>query len=204
MSIYTVKNRIRDNGSRIRIIMGYRKMPGKSASKNKGGTNKSNVIFLLIPVVVFITAIAILLAWNQPGGSGGNTAFYLGTSKYMNIDITSSEWKNIYNNLTQIAQLNESTRIIMFGLTTCPHCHAQQEFFESEMSGKVLYLWVDMDEKAGSLFSQLTNLEISKGAPPQYALGVPHIIVLDKNGELVAVVIGEAKDKGFWDRLLST
>ncbi|AFL66310.1 thioredoxin family protein [Desulfurococcus amylolyticus] len=180
-------------------------MPGKSTSKNKGRTNKSNVILLLIPVVVFIAAIAILLlAWSQPGGSSGNIAFYLGTSKYMNIDITSSEWRNIYNNLTQIAQLNESTRIIMFGLTTCPHCHAQQEFFETEMSGKVLYLWIDMDEKVSSLFSQLTNLEISKGAPPQYALGVPHIIVLDKNGGLVAVVIGEAEDKGFWDRLLST
>ena len=199
-------------------------MPGKSTS-------------LLIPVVVFITAIVTLLVWNQLVGNSqnplsstspittatsppslssttpsstrtstmiDNIAFYLGTSKYMNIDITSSEWKNIYNKLTQIAQLNESTRIIMFGLTTCPHCHAQQEFFETEIPGKVLYLWIDMDDRAGSLFSQLTNLEISKGAPPQYVLGVPHIIVLDRDGGLVAVVIGEAKDKGFWDRLLST
>ncbi|MEL9908411.1 MAG: thioredoxin family protein [Desulfurococcus sp.] len=179
-------------------------MPGKSTSKNKGRTDKGNVIFLLIPVVVFIAAIAILLLWNQPGGGSGNIAFYLGTSKYMDIDITSSEWENIYNNLTQIVELNESTRIVMFGLTTCPHCHAQQEFFNTEMPGKALYLWIDTDKRVESLFSQLTNLEISKGVPPQYVLGVPHILVLDKNGGLVAVVIGEAEDKGFWDRLLTS
>ncbi|WP_083799343.1 thioredoxin family protein [Desulfurococcus mucosus] len=171
--------------------------------RSKGRNSGRGSLILLVPIVAFIIIIAVmLLMWHQPTGSGG-TPFYLSTERVAGVSFTGDEWRSIYSEISLKTPLNDSIRIIFFGSTTCPHCHRQSEFFNATMPGKVLYLWVDVDQDAGSVFSKVVNLEVSKGIPFNYAGGVPHMLVLGSGGELKAIVVGEALDQGFWSMLLS-
>ena len=134
--------------------------------------------------------------------SGLRVLVYLGTSKLTVINITETEWSRIYSDISSIARINDSIRIIFFGSITCPHCHAQSGFFNTTMSSRVVYLWIENNTVA-SVFFELYNLEVSKGLSPNYAGGVPHMLVIDENKKLKAIVIGEAEDTAFWNTLLS-
>jgi len=137
--------------------------------------------------------------WQPPSGS---IPVYLGTNKYAGISITDSEWSRVYNDILSIARINDSVRIIFFGSTGCPHCHAQSGFFNATMPDRVVYLWVE-DDNVAKVFTKLVNLEVSKGLSPNYAGGVPHMLIIDENKKLKAIVIGEAEDTAFWNSLLS-
>lgn len=52
-----------------------------------------------------------------------------------------------------------------------------------------------------NLWSTLVKIETDSGVPSDYALAVPHIIIVH-NYSIKAIVIGEVQDKAFWDSLL--
>lgn len=173
-------------------------MAKAKTGKTRGSRYRGFLIF--IPVIALVVIIAVLaLMWQPPSGS---IPVYLGTSKYAGISITDSEWSRVYNDILSIARINDSVRIIFFGSTTCPHCHAQSEFFNTTMPDRVVYLWVE-DSDVEKVFTELFNLEVSKGLSPSYAGGVPHMLVIDENKRLKAIVIGEVEDPAFWNTLLS-
>uniref|UniRef100_A0A7J2U1H5 Thioredoxin n=1 Tax=Ignisphaera aggregans TaxID=334771 RepID=A0A7J2U1H5_9CREN len=41
--------------------------------------------------------------------------------------------------------LTNNTIVVVFGLTTCPHCQAMHEFFNKNFSSKAYFLWIDKD-----------------------------------------------------------
>lgn len=171
--------------------------------KTRGSRYGRFLVFM--PVIALVTIIAVLaLMWQPPSNmpSSGGVPVYLGTKKYADINITESEWSEVYNSISFIAGINDSVRIIFFGSTTCPHCHAQSEFFNATMPSRVVYLWIE-DNDVGGVFYNLFKLEVSKGLNPNYAGGVPHMLVIDENKRLRAIVIGEAEDPAFWNILLS-
>jgi hypothetical protein len=93
---------------------------------------------------------------------------YYGTSVY-GVYVNASEWRDIWG-LLQVKlglagnstlkaivvgealnrefwseMLSNNTIVIVFGLTTCPHCNAMHEFFKANFSSKIYFLWIDKD-----------------------------------------------------------
>ncbi len=64
-------------------------------------------------------------------------------------------------------------------------------------------LWLEADAKAYKLFYNLSQIEISSGIDMRIAGSVPHMLVA-KNNSIYTIVVGEVKDEGFWDKLLSS
>lgn len=161
---------------------------------------KNKAIYLLLPIILAIIIIMSLVIMQLPGN--GNAVFYAGTSEVRRIEISIDEWRLIYNMLVDKYSVTNNTRIVMFGATWCPHCHKQYLFFEnSSYVNKSLVLWLDQDNYAALLFDRLTQLEIKKGFT-RYAGAVPHMLVIDEKGGLRAIVVGEALNDDFWNKLL--
>ncbi len=106
---------------------------------------------------------------DNSGVSTLTAPLYLGTSTYKNVSISASEWSEVWR-LLQVRlglagsatlkaivvgeardkdfwsnMLSNNTVVVVFGLTTCPHCHAMHQFFKEGFSGRAYFLWVDKD-----------------------------------------------------------
>ncbi|MEM1628779.1 MAG: thioredoxin family protein [Desulfurococcaceae archaeon] len=165
----------------------------------KSRKDSNRALYLLLPIIAAIVVIALLAITQQP--VRGNVTFYTGVKEIGRIDISEDEWKLIYDMLVNRYNVTQDTRIVMFGATWCPHCHKQYLFFENNSYlERSLVLWLDQDDYATLLFNRISQLEVRKGFT-RYAGAVPHILVINK-GVLEAIIVGEALDKSFWDKLL--
>jgi hypothetical protein len=106
---------------------------------------------------------------NNSGVSTLTVPLYLGTSTYKNVSISTGEWSEVWRllqvrlGLAGSATLkaivvgearnkdfwsnvfSNNTVVVVFGLTTCPHCHAMREFFKESFSDRAYFLWMDKD-----------------------------------------------------------
>lgn len=152
--------------------------------------------------VAIILVIVVIVRKNQalPGFEG--VPLYTGTTIHRYISFVSHE-SFVYQLLNHTNCIN-STCIVMFGLTTCPHCHAMFKFFTDDEAYRDIYkvFWVDnVGSKEFELFSNLANIEIMNNIDPNIAGAVPQTIVI-RNGSIEAIVVGEVRSRDFWNKLL--
>lgn len=186
-------------------------MPKKQ--KRPAETNMGLLIAVALVIIAVGVASAILLFGKSQQAPGvpddsaisrppGPVDVYIGSSKYGTISMSLEDLESIkkaveeyYGNLT-------GKRVVMFGRTTCPHCHNMMSFFESRYKGAVVYIWVDTDKYGEQLFGDVLRKEVNAGFPTYYAGGVPHMLVLGLDGYPRVVVVGEVTTHEFWDKLL--
>lgn len=113
---------------------------------------------------------------------------------------------NTLNN-TVLATINNETTInetskytlplcIIYGLTTCPYCTALKEFFmENNISYDFRDVYSSQDYK-----DDFMVIIVKSGLEPY----VPTTVIVDKYGNVSAIVQGEIKDLSFWKKLLDT
>lgn len=169
---------------------------------------KTRTLVLLasgLSIIVAIALAALVVTRRSqavPAAEGVVVPFYYGTSIHGHINFA----PHFIHQLLNYTSCANSTCIIMFGLKSCPHCHAMYEFFMGDevYSSICRVFWVDsVGSKELELFFNLVNTEIMSGVNPAIARGVPQTVVV-RNGSIEAVVIGEVESKDFWDRLISS
>lgn len=126
------------------------------------------------------------------------TYVYVGSKLYG--ELSSKDISNVSMQLINSLNL-ANTRIIMFGLTTCPHCHNMDKFFKEYYSNMYAVFWVDVDNKAEKIFIEIVKIEINNNIPRNLALSVPHTLVI-VNSKVKAIVIGEIQSTEFWNNIL--
>lgn len=177
--------------------------------KKRGNKNKDALMYIIVGgVIVALVLVIYLLATSPiesptPSQCNVGVSLYYGTKLQKCLTLNESAVTEILANLRARYNISSSKRIIQFGATWCPHCNRMHQFFEQYYGDKVIFIWVDEDKDGSALFNRLVDLEVAAGVDYNYAGGVPHILVLDRNGNVQAIVIGEAVDKSFWDGLLS-
>lgn len=129
----------------------------------------------------------------------GEVSLYFGKNVYK-LDLDPEKAKEIVRRIRELHGVNGTKVIVMFGVTTCPYCKAQEEVFRSTHPELYRPLWVDKEESVSITFNELVEAELKAGAPPQ-VYGVPHTVVI--HGDSIrAIVIGLVREKSFWDELL--
>lgn len=157
---------------------------------------------VIVAAVVTSSVLTMVLRW-QRAEAVGEVFVYLGSRELTKISINASEWEPIREGLLKLYLSNRSdVAIVMFGDRGCPHCRALADFLGARYQDKALILWVDEDQSAEMILFALIILELDKGVPYDVARGVPHTVVLGRDGAPKAVVIGEVRDASFWDKLL--
>jgi len=157
----------------------------------------------LVGVVAALVIVAFLLTRGGVSGPcGGATPLYVSSSIRGCVDF--GNYTSYLNDLVNYVNCTGSKCIILFGLTNCPYCHAMHEFFTSNLGYRNIYrsLWLDVDENALHLFIELFKIEVKSGVDPGVAQGTPHILVV-KNGEVRAIVVGLFEDESFWRSVVS-
>lgn len=87
--------------------------------------------------------------------------------------------------------------IVILGSLGCPHCRALKSFFEREMPGTALFCSVDnRGSTCVKAFSVLFNARVTSGVPTS-------IVCSNSTERILAIVVGEVKDAGFWEKLLA-
>lgn len=127
--------------------------------------------------------------------------YYIGSMLYMCLGLEIAE--KLSSVIQEYLGLQNDTQIIMFGLTSCPHCHTMHEFFVSDNKYRDIYIvvWLDKTKNEGNIFESLYIIEVSSGVNLRIAGAVPHIYVI-KNGFVHSVVVGEITEETFWSKLI--
>ncbi len=96
-----------------------------------------------------------------------------------------------------LSQSSESFYLYIYGSHGCPHCRAMKEHF-IEWYGDQHVFFCPVDRAGTGCAQRFFALCRALGLE----LAVPLILVI-KNGSVVAIVQGEVDDRGFWEKLLS-
>lgn len=126
--------------------------------------------------------------------------YYVGSTLYTCLDLEVA--KKLSDVIQGYLGLRNGTQIVMFGLTSCPHCHVMHEFFTSnnEYRGIYIVIWLDRTIDGGRVFEDLYLIEILNSVHSHIAGAVPHIYII-RDGLVRTVVVGEITEKIFWDEL---
>lgn len=176
-----------------------------SKRKSRKRVKKYNVkpLVLLALGATILTVIAVVIFITSPSNPlDKGIPLYVSTSIYGHINFeNNNEYVQV---LLSYANCTNGLCIIMFGSQGCPHCHAMHEFFMGNPKYRDIFkvLWIETDEQANKLFYDLSQIEKASGINIRIAYSVPHILVV-KNNSIYAIVVGEAKDQDFWNKLLS-
>lgn len=152
-----------------------------------------------------ITTISTSLNENETvtriGPCTNSVPYYIGSTLYTCLDLEVA--RKFSDVIQKHLGLRNGIQIIMFGLTTCPHCHVMYEFFTNNNEYHDIYtvIWLDETEDGKNVFEDLYHIEISNGINPRIAGAVPHIYIV-KNGFVYTVVVGRITEKAFWDELI--
>ena len=176
-------------------------MKGKKGPRRKPFPLKPMALVGVVAAVVVVVAL-LATRGGVSGPYGGATPLYVSLSIRGYVDF--GNYTSYLNDLVNYANCTGSKCIILFGLTNCPYCHAMHEFFTSNPGYRNIYrsLWLDVDENALRLFVELFKIEVKSGIDPGIAQGTPHILVI-RNGEVRAIVVGLLEDEGFWRSIAS-
>ncbi|QOR93910.1 hypothetical protein IMZ38_04465 [Thermosphaera chiliense] len=183
----------------------------KSVGKARPKRNNSYVIPILVTVVFAVIALGAYLALSRAAEnsvefkwcelSEGSIGVYVG-GDCVKVIRNATRVQQVVENVTNTYEL-ANMRLLMFGSKTCPHCGAMNDFLTKEFQDKYFVVWVSTGENLNlTLFVEIATAEYEAGLPEQYAYAVPQILVLDGNGRVKAIVIGELTDKKFWSSLL--
>lgn len=87
----------------------------------------------------------------------------------------------------------------MYGASWCPHCQVMHSFFEANFAGRHYFCVVDKVEECATKFTALWDGLLRNETSARFA--VPTTIVVKDNKSILAIVIGEVRDKDFWTNL---
>jgi len=170
-------------------------------TKYKKKLKKKSPILIFIGIAIFIVIVAIAIFARSPNSISQGIPIYDGTSIAAYID--PSAIRNFTKDLLRYVNCTNNLCIVMFGSKECPHCLAMYNFFTGNPKYRDIYtvLWLYENQKANELFIQLSGIEINSGVGPWIAGGVPQILVI-RDGDTQAIVVGEVRDQSFWDRII--
>lgn len=173
-----------------------------SRKKEKANSNRGLLIAVALVVIAIGVASSILLLGKKQQTPSVPVDVYLGVSKYGTINISREDLEYIKKAIEGKYGSLTGKKVVLFGKTTCPHCHNMMNFFENNYKGVVVYIWVDIDEYGSRLFGDLLKKEVGAGFPVSYAVWVPHMLVLGSDGYPRVIVVGDVTKTEFWDGLL--
>jgi len=155
------------------------------------------VVVIVLIILVSISVVIISISFNKTPRNGEGVPLYLGSRIFGKIVVDELE--------VSLSQFQDTALpnpcILMFGLTTCPHCHNMYEFFQKHYPDNYRAFWIDTDRTAAELFMMLVDIETKNGVPQHYAMAVPQTVIV-VNSKVKAVVIGEVQEAEFWENLL--
>ncbi len=184
-------------------------MSKKNPIKGKSKRKNSNLLPILITIIFAAVAIGAYVALSKMASTDND--YQLGELREGSINVyVGGNLFNVITNVTRIQQVVENIistynleniTFLMFGTRTCPHCGAMNDFFTTEFRDEYFVVWLSGGENM-TWFVEIASAEYEAGFPEQYAYAVPQTLVLDGDGQVRAIVIGELTDKNFWASLL--
>jgi glutaredoxin-related protein len=183
----------------------------KKIDKTKPRRNKGYRIPILVIVVFAVIAVGAYVALTRMAVNNndykrceygeGSLGIYIGGDcvKSINNETLIQRIQQVVGNVSSTYGL-ANVKLIMFGSKTCPHCQKMNEFFTAEFREEYFPVWVSGENL--TWFVEIASVEYEVGLPEQYSYAVPQTLVLDRNGLVKAIVIGEIVDKKFWAAML--
>jgi len=163
---------------------------------------KYKYLLVTLLVVVAIASIIILKTiLETPIVTTGEVTLYMGSKPLYAINIDENICRDLIKDIRDSYGIGSRQAIIMFGLTTCPHCKIQDKLFTEYYGSIYKPLWIDVDSKAYNIFYKLVDLELKGGARPADVTGVPHTVVISEY-TIKAIIVGRVDDIKFWDDIL--
>jgi len=188
----------------------------KPRARDPKGKQRLKPLIEIVLGLSVLLAIGIVAVTHMPSNGGNSAKCYdhvpgpsivslcLGDSfyKYINLDIDNISRASA-DRLLEYINCSDRTCIVLFGVSTCPHCEAMNQFFTSSPKYRDIYMafWVDRSENTAALFYYLYIIERENGIEDSIALNVPQMLII-RNGSPSFIVIGENRSEDFWDRLV--
>jgi hypothetical protein len=182
--------------------------------KTKPRRDKGYRIPILVTVVFAVIAVGAYAALTRMAENNnnyewcehreGSLGIYIGgfCVKLVSNETLVQRIQQVVENVTTTYGL-ANVRLIMFGTKACPYCLKMNEFFTAEFREEYFPVWLPGENLTWFVEIALV-LEYEVGIPQQYSYAVPQTLVLDRNGLVKAIVIGEIVDKEFWAAMLES
>jgi len=192
----------------------------KRIYKTKPRRDKGYRIPILVTVVFAVIAVGAYVALTRTAENNnnykwcehreGSLGIYIGgfCVKSVSNETLVQRVQQVVENVTTTYGL-ANVKLIMFGTKACPHCLKMNEFFTAEFREEYFPVWLPYTREQppdvnSTWFSEIFFVELEVGIPQQYSRGVPQTLVLDRNGLVKAIIIGEIVDKEFWAAMLES